>query len=149
MSRAESGPRTQPQPGAWRRTTRQREAVHTALAHSPDFVSAKALHASLVATGVPTGLTTVYRVLQALERAGQVDIVRDEAGERLYRIRSAGGHRHYLMCRDCGRSHPVDTEVVERWVADVPAASGFSDIHHTLELTGVCADCRRPSATAC
>ncbi|MFF3285617.1 Fur family transcriptional regulator [Streptomyces sp. NPDC003023] len=145
MSRAGSGPRTRP--GEWRRTTRQREAVHAALTRAPDFVSAKTLHASLAATGVTTGLTTVYRALQALERADQVDVVRDEAGERLYRMRSAGTHRHYLMCRSCGRSHPVDTDVVERWLADVPAATGFSDIDHTLELTGVCADCRPPTAT--
>ncbi len=144
MSPADSGPRTQPQPGEWRRTTRQREAVHTALAHSPDFVTAKALHAALTEAGVPTGLTTVYRALRAMARAGQVDTVRD-AGERLYRMRSAGVHRHYLTCRACGRSHPVDTEVVERWLADVPTASGFSGVHHALERTGVCAECRRPS----
>ncbi|MGW5003586.1 Fur family transcriptional regulator [Streptomyces hydrogenans] len=141
MGWAESGQRTRPRPGEWRRTTRQREAVYTALACSPDFVSAKALRASLVANRAPAGLTTVYRALQALERAGQVDVIRDKAGERFYRIRPAGVHRHYLMCRKCGRSHPIDAEAVDRWVSEVSAESGFTDICHTLELTGVCADC--------
>jgi Fur family ferric uptake transcriptional regulator len=87
------------------------------------------------------GLSTVYRVLRDLERAGRVDVVRDETGERLYRQRSEDGHRHYLICRCCGRSRAVDTEVVEKWVDRLGEYTGFTQVDHTLELTGVCALC--------
>ncbi|MGK5530435.1 Fur family transcriptional regulator [Streptomyces sp. URMC 129] len=124
------------------RTTRQRAAVLHVLADCPDFLSAQQLHARLAADGAGVGLTTVYRALRELEACGRADVVRDEAGERLYRVRPAGGHRHYLICRCCGRSRPVDSEVVEAWADRVGADAGFAAVEHTVELTGVCARCR-------
>lgn len=123
------------------RLTRQRAAVLRVLAGCQDFVSAQELHLRLDAAGVPVGLSTVYRALHALERTGQVDVVRDEAGERLYRPRPADGHRHYLLCRRCGHSRPLDSDVVERWAERVGAKSGFSAVEHTVELSGICARC--------
>nr|WP_206440794.1 Fur family transcriptional regulator [Streptomyces scabichelini] len=106
-----------------------------------DFVSAQDLHAQLTADGSRIGLTTVYRALRELEASGGVDVVQVAAGERLYRRRPADGHRHYLICRSCGRSRPVDSEVVEEWAGQIAADSGFTAVEHTVELTGVCADC--------
>ncbi|GHJ41228.1 Fur family transcriptional regulator [Streptomyces sp. TS71-3] len=141
------------------RTTRQRTAVLRALAGSQDFVSARELYALLVGGTHTIGLTTVYRALRDLEDAGAVDVVRDERtaegaqggdsgarrppGERgrLYRLRRADGHRHYLICRCCGRSQPLDSDVVEEWAARVAVDSGFAAVQHTVELTGLCADC--------
>src|SRR4051794_295180 len=97
------------------RRTRQRTAVLNTLGGCSDFVSAQELHARLSAVGIAVGLTTVYRTLNELEHSGRVDVVRDEAGGRLYRQRPATGHGHYLICRCCFRSQPVETEVVERW----------------------------------
>ncbi|MET9512411.1 Fur family transcriptional regulator [Streptomyces flavidovirens] len=122
--------------------TRQRAAVVQALAERADFVSAQQLHASMAEAGVQVGLTTVYRALQGLERAGGADVVRDEVGERLYRHRPAVGHRHYLICRCCRRGQPLDTDMVEHWIAGVTRTTGFAEVEHTLELTGVCARCR-------
>jgi Fur family ferric uptake transcriptional regulator len=111
------------------------------LAGRQDFVSARELHALLVAENLPVGLTTVYRALREMEADGGVDVVRDESGERLYRRRSADGHRHYLICRCCGRSRPVESEVVEEWADRIAADTGFAAVQHTVELTGLCADC--------
>jgi Fur family ferric uptake transcriptional regulator len=123
------------------RRTRQRGAILGALGDCADFVSARELHALLSSSGETIGLTTVYRALHDLERAELVDVVRDESGGRYYRQRPTAGHRHYLICRCCGLSRPVDAEVVERWAERVAVDSGFTDVEHVLELTGVCADC--------
>lgn len=142
----ESGPedpkRTRSAAGVGLRRTRQRLAVLDALGGCRDFVSAQELHARLLALGVRVGLSTVYRTLNELERSGRVDVVRDEGGGRLYRPRRAPGHGHYLVCRCCLRSRAVDAEVVERWAERLAVKSGFSNVEHTLELTGVCARCR-------
>jgi Fur family ferric uptake transcriptional regulator len=130
------------------RTTQQRRAVTRALVGCQDFVSAQELHALLVADGHAIGLTTVYRALRELEADGGVDVVREETGGRLYRLRPADGHRHYLMCRDCGRSRPVDSEAVEEWASRIAADTGFAAVEHTVELTGICAGCL-PRADAC
>jgi Fur family transcriptional regulator, ferric uptake regulator len=124
------------------RSTRQRAAILRAFAASPDFVSAQSMHAQLVADGVQVGLTTVYRALRDLEISGHADVVRDDSGERLYRPRATVGHRHYLICRCCGRSQPVDSDVVEEWAARVTEDADYAEAEHTVELTGICARCR-------
>ncbi|MBC9723821.1 transcriptional repressor [Streptomyces sp. TRM68367] len=124
------------------RPTRQRSALLAALANCRDFVSAQDLHARMIADGIRIGLTTVYRALRDLEAAGAVDVVQAGAGERLYRWRPDDSHRHYLLCRACGSSRPVDSEVVEAWAGRIAAASGFAAVEHTVELTGVCVGCQ-------
>ena len=124
------------------RTTRQRAAVLQVLSGCQEFVSAQELHGLLTKDRTRIGLTTVYRALRELEMTGGVDVVRDDAGERLYRRRPDEGHRHYLICRCCGRSRPVDSEAVERWAGRIAADTGFAAVEHTVELTGVCADCQ-------
>ncbi|GAA3994168.1 Fur family transcriptional regulator [Streptomyces marokkonensis] len=131
---------TQPPP-PWR-PTRQRRAVLGALHDRTGFTSAQELHEALEADGITIGLTTVYRTLRALDRSGRVDVVREKTGERLYRPRPTDGHRHYLVCRDCGVSTAVEADAVERWADDVAEATGFADVEHTVELTGVCVPCR-------
>ncbi|WP_370592964.1 Fur family transcriptional regulator [Streptomyces sp. NBRC 110028] len=73
------------------RVTRQTSAVLRVLTGCQDFVSAQELHTLLTAADISIGLTTVYRALRDLEAAGGADVVRDDAGERLYRRRPPTG----------------------------------------------------------
>ncbi|MFE9221855.1 Fur family transcriptional regulator [Streptomyces lavendulae] len=124
------------------RRTRQRTAVLDSLDRYSTFVSVLELHARMAASGSTVGLTTVYRTLRDLERAGLVDTVREGAGGRLHLRRRAGRHRHYLVCRDCGHGQPVNVDAVARWADRIGRASGFTDLEHTVELSGICAQCR-------
>ncbi|MFH8630468.1 Fur family transcriptional regulator [Streptomyces lydicus] len=124
------------------RTTRQRSAVMRVLDDCADFVSAQALHDRMVTADLPVGLVTVYRTLRELERAGHLDVVRDETGERRYRKRPDDGHRHYLVCRACGRSRPVESQAVEEWAERTARLSGYAAVEHIVELTGICTRCR-------
>ncbi|MGA4845626.1 Fur family transcriptional regulator [Streptomyces sp. G5(2025)] len=130
------------------RRTPQRAAVLETLGRCREFVSAQELHALLAGLGSAVGLTTVYRALRELDRAGLVDVVRDESGERLYLRRPTDEHRHYLICRRCGRSQPVDARDVETWTERLAESTGFAELEHTLELSGVCGRCRRPPGAA-
>ena len=51
-------------------------------------------------------------------------------------------HHHHLVCRKCGTAVEVSGLAAETWAAEVAAAHGFSDVSHTFELFGTCADCR-------
>ncbi|MGW1809661.1 Fur family transcriptional regulator [Streptomyces sp. NPDC002078] len=125
------------------RLTQQRTTVVEALIRADGFVGALALHNQLAAAGSPVGLSTVYRTLAGLAGVGRADMVRDTSGERLFRYRPGPEHRHYLICTECGLSRPVDSGPVEEWADTVAQTSGFANVRHTVELSGVCPDCGR------
>lgn len=123
------------------RPTRQRVAVAEVLATFDDFRSAQEIHELLARRGERVGLATVYRALQTFVDAGQVDVLRTEDGEAMYR-RCSATHHHHLVCRGCGGTVEVEGPEVERWAAEVAARHGFADPGHTLEVFGTCPDCR-------
>ncbi|MCG6493531.1 Fur family transcriptional regulator [Kitasatospora sp. A2-31] len=127
------------------RSTRQRAAVSAALDEIADFRSAQELHDMLKHRGDSVGLTTVYRTLQSLADAGEVDVLRTADGEAVYR-RCSSGHHHHLVCWHCGATVEVEGPAVERWANSVAAEHGFSDIAHTLEIFGTCAECAKKQA---
>ncbi|MCW2542773.1 MAG: transcriptional repressor [Frankiales bacterium] len=121
--------------------TRQQVAVAEALGRTDGFASAQALHEALRQEGKAVGLTTVYRHLQALVDAGEVDILRTDDGESVYRRCAAPDHHHHLVCRSCGATVEVTGPAVERWADAVASDHGFRDITHTLEIFGTCPRC--------
>ncbi len=121
--------------------TRQQVAVAEALGRVDGFVSAQALHEVLRKEGKAVGLTTVYRHLQALADAGEVDALRTDDGESVYRRCAAPDHHHHLVCRSCGATVEVTGTAVERWADAVAGDHGFRDITHTLEIFGTCSRC--------
>lgn len=124
------------------RSTRQRAAIVALLEAVDGFRSAQELHDELRRRGENIGLTTVYRTLQSLAAADLVDAVRTDTGESVYRRCAAPHHHHHLVCRSCGSAVEVSGRDVEAWAAEVAAAHGFSDVNHTIELFGTCADCQ-------
>lgn len=123
------------------RSTRQRAAVAAALAEAAEFRSAQELHDILRHRGDSVGLTTVYRTLQSLADAGEVDVLRTSDGEAVYRRCSTGDHHHHLVCRSCGSAVEVEGPAVEKWAESVAREHGYVDIGHTVEIFGTCADC--------
>jgi Fur family ferric uptake transcriptional regulator len=123
------------------RSTRQRAAISALLETVDDFRSAQELHDELRRRGENIGLTTVYRTLQSMATGGMVDTLRTDTGESVYR-RCSEHHHHHLVCRSCGSTIEVGDHEVEAWAAGVATKHGYSDVSHTIEIFGTCADCR-------
>ena len=129
------------------RPTRQRVAVSSVLDDLDEFRSAQEIHAMLRARGERVGLATVYRTLQGLAQAAEVDVLRSADGEVVYRRCASGEHHHHLVCRTCGRTVEVAGPAVERWAEKVAAEHGFAEVSHTLEVFGTCAACAEPATS--
>ncbi|SDH51823.1 Fur family transcriptional regulator [Agrococcus jejuensis] len=119
-----------------RRSTKQREAVREALDAADGFVSAQSLHATMRDGGSTVGLATVYRALATLEQDGAADAVQHD-GETVFRA-CTPTHHHHLICRECGRTVELEADPVEAWTREVAAKHGYTDPHHTIEITGIC-----------
>jgi Fur family ferric uptake transcriptional regulator len=129
------------------RQTRQRAAVGELLGRTGEFRTASQIHDDLRHAGEDIGLTTVYRTLQLMVEAEQLDAIRTDDGETAYR-RCSTGHHHHLVCRTCGRTVEVEGPAIESWTDQVAAEHGFTDVQHQLEIFGVCARCVNHDVTA-
>ena len=131
---------SQPTATSPQRRTRQRAAVQEVLAELHEFRTAQQIHDELRKRGDSIGLTTVYRTLQSLSEAGELDALRNAEGETAYR-RCSDGHHHHLVCRSCGRTVEVSGPAVERWANAVAAEHGYREVSHDLEIFGTCSSC--------
>jgi len=122
------------------RQTKQRTAVADLLSEVDDFRSAQQIHDDLRKRGESIGLTTVYRALQSLATSGEVDSIASDDGETVYR-KCSSMHHHHLVCRQCGKTVEITGPTVEQWADGVASTHGFTDVSHTMELFGLCAQC--------
>ena len=78
------------------RSTRQRTAIGDLLETIDGFRSAQELHDELRRRGENIGLTTVYRTLQSMAAANQVDTLRTDTfmGASSYRMDAQGIERY-------------------------------------------------------
>ena len=123
------------------RPTRQRRAVAACMQTFDDFRSAQDIHDLLRRNGENVGLSTVYRTLQALADGGEVDVLRSEDGEAVYR-RCSTSHHHHLVCRSCGRTADVDCVVDERPCLTPSDDHGYVIDEAEVVFWGLCPACR-------
>lgn len=121
--------------------TPQRQSVLRVLADLPGPSTANAIHHLLRAGGGQIGLTTVYRHLASLAEESIIGITQDGAGRHLFHLRT-DSHGHYLTCVRCGLTVGVDTTPVARWAAETAASHGFTGIRMSVNLAGLCVQCR-------
>lgn len=123
------------------RKTKQRDAIMAIMADEMDFRSAQQVHTALVVAGQTVGLATVYRNLQALTEAGELDSLRSEDGETLYRRCAKRRHHHHLVCRNCGYTVDIQDDQLEQWIGKIARRYRFSDIEHMADVFGLCESC--------
>ena len=107
-----------------------------------DDVTAQELHQRMRAEGAGIGLATVYRTLAALREKGVVDTLSHHPGELCYRL-CADEHHHHLLCTSCHRVVELRDCDLDPRLEQLASLHGFVATGHRLEVSGLCADCRR------
>lgn len=113
------------------------------LRSSEEELSGQALHARIKAEGGAIGLATVYRHLRSLQQQGQVRCRHLANGEALYAPRERDVH--HLTCVECGSSSALAQCPVEQHSLSIHTPTGFTPLFHTLEVFGICANCKPAS----
>lgn len=127
------------------RPTRQRLELLTELANEPNDATAQELWRRLRARQQSSvGLATVYRTLAVLRERQVVDTLAHHGTELCYRLCSST-HHHHLVCRDCHRVVELDECELGEWIGRLATKHGFTALDHSLEVEGICSDCRKAS----
>jgi Fur family ferric uptake transcriptional regulator len=124
------------------RTTAQQRAMLDLLHRSDRFRGAQQLHLDLHRRrGVRIGLVTVYRILRAFADMNITETQRAEDGEMLDRLRTTPEHRHYLLCRQCGRAIGFTAGEIERFTSQLAERNRYTDVAHQIDFYGTCPRC--------
>ena len=120
------------------RQTRQRDAILQVMAEANGPLSTPEIFA-LAKKVIPVGIATVYRTINLLLSAKEIQSVILPSGETRYESANLGHHDHF-QCRKCG--HVYDLNVCPLHLSSgtiIPG--GFVVESHEMTLYGLCPVC--------
>lgn len=124
------------------RITASRRAVAQVLLDAPGPLSPQEMLQRGVLIHPRLGLVTVYRTLALLESLGLVRRIHRDNGCSAY-LSSSPGHRHALICRNCGRAVEfAGGDHLDALARRVELATDYQVDDHLLQLEGLCPDCQ-------
>ncbi|NLE43529.1 MAG: transcriptional repressor [Chloroflexi bacterium] len=123
------------------RVTGSRGAIMRVLADTPVPLPPQQILESARSFHQRLGLVTVYRTLALLTELGLVHKVHCEEGCHGY-VAASPGHRHLLVCTDCGRAVEfAGGNDLSGFVDRVERNTGYRVSSHLLQLFGLCPEC--------
>lgn len=127
----------------YRLTGPRTAVVEQVLQHSRPF-TAEQLVAELSEGDETIGRATVYRTLEVLASMDVLTRIVTPDGHPSY-ISGTPGHRHHLLCEVCGTTVTFTACPMSDLIATLAQDTQFEIKDHTLEVFGVCPDCRAAS----
>jgi len=127
-------------PSLGQRQTRQRDAILQVMSEANGPLSTPEIFA-LAKKVIPLGIATVYRTINLLLAAKEIQSVILPSGETRYESANLGHHDHF-QCRKC--RHVFDLSVCPLHLASgtiIPG--GFMVEDHEMTLYGLCPDCAK------
>ena len=126
------------------RLTPQRMMILAAIYERDGHVTAEAIHERVTQQYPFVDISTVYRTLQLLKKLRLVTETDLGEGVVEYELRERGRH-HHLVCRQCGKTAPLDHSYLKPLSDRLEEAYGFqADLEH-FAIFGVCSRCRETS----
>jgi Fur family ferric uptake transcriptional regulator len=121
-----------------------RDAVIDYLGDQKCALSAQEIHAALRAEGRSIGMASVYRSLEALQKAHLVQRFDAGHGEGRYEpVAPDGEHHHHVICDDCERILPFEDPALERALDKLAERVPYAIAGHDVVLHGRCPDCQK------
>ena len=93
---------------------------------------------------------TIYRTLEILASVDLLTRLLQPGGHPAY-VAGAPGHRHHLVCSECGTVVAFTDCPVDKLLQQLSRETSFAISSHHLEITGICPVCQsasRPILTA-
>jgi Fur family ferric uptake transcriptional regulator len=123
--------------------TQTRQVIMDYMVNNPDRI----FKASDIAKNLPSvSLSTIYRNLSRLEKAGLVQIVGAEENKELqYRYTGPGRcqAKMHLVCKECGKFFHLDGPALKMLQLSIQRIKGFELDQQQSVLLGRCAGCIR------
>jgi Fur family zinc uptake transcriptional regulator len=127
--------------------TKLRHRVLEIMLESHRPVGAYDVLGALAKDGTRPAPPTVYRALDFLRSQGFVHRI---DSQNAFAACFAPGKPHrsrFLLCRACRQVAEIEDKALDSALVDATGRAGFAAENETVEITGLCADCRNASST--
>jgi Fur family ferric uptake transcriptional regulator len=126
----------------YRLTAPRAAIVNAVLRHDHPFTAEQLVAELSDAAGArPIGRATIYRTLEILAAVDVLTRLVQADGRPSYII-GTPGHRHHLVCSECGAAVEFTRCPVDELVRDLTRDTEFKIHDHLLEVFGVCPSCQ-------
>jgi Fur family zinc uptake transcriptional regulator len=102
---------------------------------------------ALAKDGTKPAPPTVYRALDFLRAQGFVHRIDSKNAFAACFAPDRPHRSHFLLCRACGQAVEIGDDVLDAALAGAAGRAGFTAESETVEITGLCAQCRNESST--
>lgn len=124
------------------RVTRQRERILSAVS-ALGHATAEEVSAGVAGDGgSPLPPSTIYRALEAMEKAGALRHTHLDHRSPSYQLADHDAHIH-LVCTACGSVAEVPATIADGLVAQIREQRGFEAAFTHMAVQGRCAKCQR------
>lgn len=125
------------------RRTKNREALLAVLHAAPGPLSPPEIVARCHQAGRAANKTTIYRDLEAMERAGIVRKVIVSDRKQYFEL-TERGHHHHLVCITCDRVEDITLSKAPDFLKQCQSAMagrGFAILEYSTQFLGTCKKC--------
>lgn len=84
---------------------------------------------------------SVYRTIDLFEKVGIVQRVWSGFKSRIELSETFSPHHHHFTCTKCRDTIGLHSDQIETNLAALESEHGFKLMHHSIELSGYCANC--------
>jgi Fur family peroxide stress response transcriptional regulator len=123
--------------------TSQRRVILQELSERKDHPTAEQVYESVRHRLPGLSKATVYRVLETLVQAGAARKVFHP--KAVARFDPMTARHHHLICQTCGKLVDIDESMIQDIRLTALDVSGFQVTDYTINFTGVCSGCQKPS----
>jgi Fur family ferric uptake transcriptional regulator len=119
----------------------QREDILKVLFVSATHLSPEEIYNKVKKINKNIGLATVYRALSFLEKEGLINSISVKEEGKKYEL-NKGEHHDHMICIKCGKIFEFFDKDLEEIQKKAAAKYGFLLISHSLNMYGICKNCR-------
>ncbi|MGC9081417.1 Fur family transcriptional regulator [Sulfurihydrogenibium sp.] len=126
------------------KTTKQRKAILEILEENITPMHAEDIYLKLKEKGIDVSLSTIYRNLDMLQKQGLV-VKAYMLNEDKARF-GLSSKKNYLICKNCKKIVIIDNCPFEKFKEELMEVHGFDILEHSIEVYGICPDCKKQKA---
>lgn len=124
------------------KVTRERLMLLEELLNSQGHLDADTLLFQVRQKGKKASRATVYRTLELLVRCGLARKARLGKEHYVFEKVTPGQRHEHMVCTQCGKIIEFFDSSLEDLQRQICHAHGFHPTHFSLQIQGICADCR-------